>query len=69
MEVWCKKHWLPGSRAHGVNIKAITCKGRHKDLSINQELGWATPIPSHHLANFVSLAGVVPVEVEGDEDL
>jgi hypothetical protein len=69
MEVWCKEHWLPGSRSHGVDIKAITCKGRHKDLSINQELGRAAPIPSYHLADFVSLAGVVPVEVEGDEDL
>jgi hypothetical protein len=69
VEVGCEEHWFTRSRAHGVDVKAITCKGRDENLSINHQLCWAAPILGDLLADFATLAGMVPVEVERDEDL
>lgn len=51
------------------DVESITSKGRREHLAVDKELGWEGGIPRDLLADGGALAGVVPVEVEGDEDL
>lgn len=58
------------SRAHGVDIEAITGEGRSENTTVDLELGGLVGVLGNQLTNLGSVtAGVVPVEVEGDEDL
>ena len=60
---------VASSRAHSVDIQAVTGKRGGESAAVDLELGTAVLVLSNLLADAVGVAGAPPVEVEGDEDL
>ena len=51
------------------DVESVTSEGGGEGLAVDLELGGVIGILGDLLANFGGLSGVVPVEVEGDEDV
>lgn len=70
MVVWRPEDIHASTGPHGLDIQAVTSEGGDEDLVIDLELRWLTCIVCDQLADSGSVgAGVIPVEVEGDEYL
>lgn len=70
VEVGGEENGTTGGVAHGINIESITGEGGGEDLAVDHELRWTTGVLGDLLADAGAVGAVViPVEVEGDEDL
>lgn len=69
MKVWRPKDVSPSRRTNSIRINTITREARSEDLAVDEQLSWLGAVLLDHLADLRALVGVVPVEVEADEDL
>lgn len=68
MEIGNKEDIGSGSGPHGIDIQAVSRKGRGEDAAVDEELCGPVGVLGNLAADSRGISRAIPVEVERDED-